>query len=104
MEGVHQGVAGHPGQRRRWRLLELALARCPEKQELSARTEKCLECVERACFDADGTDRDKVQRLMKLGAREKLFESRGFDNGVTQSQRANGFTKEHGFARLDLDH
>src|SRR6187401_3626082 len=103
MERIHERVAGHPGKRRRWRLLQIALAGPAEEQQLSAWPQEGLKRVECSSFDANSADGDEIERFMELRAWEKLFKSCRFDQCVAESKRANGFPKEHGLAGLDLD-
>jgi len=82
----------------------IALAGAPEQHDFSARSEECLQRVQRADFDSYGADRDDIDCFMQLRARQEFLEPRGFNRCIAEPELSNGFAQEHGLAGFDFDH
>ena len=84
MERVDQRVRGEPSQGAAAASPRVRSAGAAEEKEFSAGTQERLERLERPGLDPHGADRDEVERLVELGARQQLLESRGLDLGVPE--------------------
>ena len=104
VERIDQRIGRHPGERRRRRIFEVALAGAAEEQEFSAGPQERLKRIERSI--SIRTARIETRSSASWSS-ARGSSSSNRDVSTSASRRPEGsnrFPQEHGLARLDFDH
>ncbi len=103
LQSLHERISINPSHWRHDHRLRRAMG-TSKQQNVAARPQKRLHCIEHPHFDPHGSHAYQIEGLVQLRPGQKLFNSDSFNVGRPQTEMTGGVPQKRGFSDLRLNH